>query len=151
MVLENNYPLLKHIHRQYMVIVSKIYAAADSSKIKSSYVLPFAKKCASGLLLAGKRPSRTPRRPKKLSLSPTPNVGKKPTVADSVLDNRYYGIHHWPEFREARNLCRVCSSTVRSIICVYVYRKEEIVFMISITHVVKPDQKLTKILLPRYS
>ena len=34
------------------------------------------------------------------------------------------------------------SSTVRSAICVYVYRKEEIVFMISITNVVKPDQKL---------
>ena len=34
------------------------------------------------------------------------------------------------------------SSTVRRAICVYVYRKEEIVFMISITNVVKPDQKL---------
>ena len=34
------------------------------------------------------------------------------------------------------------SSTVRSAIFVNVYRKEEIVFMISITNVVKPDQKL---------
>ena len=33
-------------------------------------------------------------------------------------------------------------STVRSAICAYVYRKEEIVFMNSITNVVKPDQKL---------
>ena len=41
------------------------------------------------------------------------------------------------------------SFTVRSAICVYVYRKEEIVFMISITNVVKLDQKL--VLLSRYS
>ena len=34
------------------------------------------------------------------------------------------------------------SSTVRSAICVYIYRKEEIFFMISITNVVEPDQKL---------
>ena len=34
------------------------------------------------------------------------------------------------------------SSTVRSAICVYVYGKEEIVFMIPISNVVKPDQKL---------
>ena len=34
------------------------------------------------------------------------------------------------------------SSTARSAICVYVYRKEETVFMISIANVVKPDQKL---------
>ena len=34
------------------------------------------------------------------------------------------------------------SSTVRSTICVYIYRKEEIFFMISITNVVEPDQKL---------
>ena len=33
-------------------------------------------------------------------------------------------------------------STVRSAICVYIYRKEEIFFMISITNVVEPDQKL---------
>ena len=33
-------------------------------------------------------------------------------------------------------------STVRSAICVYVYRKEEILFMISVTNAVKPDQKL---------
>ena len=34
------------------------------------------------------------------------------------------------------------SSTVRSAICVYIYRKEEIFFIISITNVVEPDQKL---------
>ena len=34
------------------------------------------------------------------------------------------------------------SSTVRSAICVYVYGKEEIVFMIPISNLVKPDQKL---------
>ena len=34
------------------------------------------------------------------------------------------------------------SSTVRSAICVYIYRKEEIFFTISITNVVEPDQKL---------
>ena len=34
------------------------------------------------------------------------------------------------------------SSTVRSARCVYIYRKEEIFFMISITNVVEPDQKL---------
>ena len=72
-------------------------------------VLQFTKKCASGLLLAGKQPNRTPGRPEKRSLSPTPNAGKKPTVAKPVLDVRYNGIHHWPEFREARNRCRVCS------------------------------------------
>ena len=72
-------------------------------------LLQFTKKCASGLLLVGKRPYRTPGRPKKRSLSPTPNVGKKPTVAKPVLDVRYDGIHHWPEFHDTRNRCRVCS------------------------------------------
>ena len=66
-------------------------------------LLQFIKNCASGLLLAGKLPNRTPGQPKKHSLSPTPNVGKKPTVTKPVLDFRYYGIHHWPEFRETRN------------------------------------------------
>ena len=37
MVLENNYPLLKHMQRQCMVIASKIYAAAECLKIKSNY------------------------------------------------------------------------------------------------------------------
>ena len=46
---------------------------------------------------------------KKRSLSPTPNVYKKPTVAKPVLDVHYDGIHYWPEFSETRNLCRVCS------------------------------------------
>ena len=106
----------------------------------------FTKNCAFGLLLAGKLPNRTPGWSKKCSLSPTPNVDKKPTVAKPVLDVQYDGIHHWPEFRETRNQYRVCRtlvlSTVQSAKCVYVYRKEEIVFMISITDVAKPDQKL---------
>ena len=71
--------------------------------------LQFTKNCTSGLLLAGKLPYRTPGRCKKRSLSPTPNAGKKPTVAKPILDVRYDGIHHWPEFRETRNQCRVCS------------------------------------------
>ena len=112
--------------------------------------LKFTKNCVSGLLLAGKQPSRTPGRPKQCSLSSTPNVGKKPTVAKPVLDVRYDGIHHWPEFRETRNRCRVRSYLsfiyCSKCLCVYVYRKEEIVFMISITNIVKPDQKL--VLLP---
>ena len=107
MVLENNYPLIKQMQRQCMVIVSKIYEAAECSKFKSNYAP--SKKCACGLLLAGKRPNRTPGWPKKRGLSPTPNVCKKPTVAKPVLDVQYDGIHHWPEFRETRNQWRVCS------------------------------------------
>ena len=66
-------------------------------------LLQVTKNCASGLLLAGKWPNRTPGPPKKRSLSPTPNVCKKPMVAKPVLDVQYDGIHHWPEFRETRN------------------------------------------------
>ena len=57
-------------------------------------LLQFTKNRASRLLLAGKQPNGTPGRPKKRSLSSTPNVGKKPTVAKPVLDVRYDGIHH---------------------------------------------------------
>ena len=56
-------------------------------------LLQFTKKCASGLLLARKQPSRTPGRPN----------NRRPN------DVRYDGIHHWPEFRETRSRCRVCS------------------------------------------
>ena len=79
-------------------------------------LVQFTKNCASGLLLAGKRPNGTPGRPKKRSLSPTLNVDKKPTVAKPVLDVRYDGIHHWPELRETRNRYRVCSY-LRFIYC----------------------------------
>ena len=106
-------------------------------------LLQCTKNCASGLLLTGKQPNRTPGRPRKRSLSPNPNVGKKPTVAKPVFDVWYDGIHHWPEYRETRNRCRVCSylSFIYYSKC-HVYGKEEIVFMISITNVVKPNQKL---------
>ena len=72
-------------------------------------LLQFTKNYASGLLLAGKQSNGTPGRPKKHSLSPTLNVGKKPTVTKPVLDVQCDGIHHWPEIDETRNRCRVCS------------------------------------------
>ena len=43
---------------------------------------------------------------------------------------------------DAECVRNLVSSTVRSAICVYVYRKEEIVFMIPISNVVTPNQKL---------
>ena len=90
------------LYRRYM---QQVYVR----KSNQITLLQFTKNFASCLLLTGKQPNRTPGRPRKRSLFPTPNVGKKPTVAKPAFDVRYDGIHHWPEFRETRNRCRVCS------------------------------------------
>ena len=62
------------------------------------------------------------------------------------IDVRYGGIHHWLEFRETRNRCRVCSylsfiycSKYHMCLCL---QKGRNCFMISITNAVKPDQEL---------
>ena len=36
-------------------------------------------------------------------------VEKKTMVPKPVVDIRYDGIHHWPEFGDKLNRCRVCS------------------------------------------
>ena len=36
-------------------------------------------------------------------------VEKKTMVSKPIVDIRYDGIHHWPEFGDKLNRCRVCS------------------------------------------
>ena len=74
---------------------------------KQLTLLQFAKGVADALLLAGKAPIKAPSRPKKRSLSPTSTA--KLMVAKPIADVRYDGTHHWPDFEEKRNRCRVCS------------------------------------------
>ena len=73
-------------------------------------LLQFTKDVADGLLLVGKNPNKPLGRPlKRRSLSPVSTIGKKPMVPKPVADVRYDGLHHWPDFRDKRNRCRVCS------------------------------------------
>ena len=66
---------------------------------------------ADALLFAGKETVRTtPGRPRKrISRKPTRTSGKKKMVPKPIVDIRYDGIHHWPEFGDKLNRCRVCS------------------------------------------
>ena len=89
-------------------------------------LLQFTKGIVDTLLLAGKAPIKTPGRPKKKSLSPKPTVGKKPMVAKPIADVRFDETHHWPDFEEKRNRCRLCSRYIcqmwKNVKCTYASR-----------------------------
>ena len=82
----------------------------DIPKAKQLTLLQFTKAVAYALLLARKNPNWTPGRPyKKWSLSSVEGEGKKPILPKSIVNVRFNEMHHWPEFGDKRNRCRVCS------------------------------------------
>ena len=73
-------------------------------------LLLFMKGVADALMFTGKKPVRTtPGRKKKQTSSSTRTSRKKPIVPKPAVDIRFDGIHHWPEFGDKHNRCRVCS------------------------------------------
>ena len=79
-------------------------------KTNQHNLLLFMKGVADALLFAGEETVRTtPGKPNKRTSSPTCTSGKKPMVSKLAVDICYDGIHHWPEFGDKHNRCRVCS------------------------------------------
>ena len=99
-----------------MTTLYKIYEAISYSKAKPISPTSIYKRVADALLLARKAPINALGRPKKKSLSPTPTVSKKPMVTKPIAGVKYDETHHWPEFEEERNRCRICSM-VTSVKC----------------------------------
>ena len=62
-------------------------------------LLNFTEEVADALLSAGKGPKEAAGKERRSSsVSECKSVGKKPMVAYAVVDVRFDGIHHWPEF-----------------------------------------------------
>ena len=56
-------------------------------------------------------------RPEKWSFFPTPNVGKKATIANPFPDIRYDLHGHFPDFNDKRRRCLYCPKWFSNIYC----------------------------------
>ena len=88
----------------------------DVPKKEQRSLLDFTKEVADVLLSAGKGPKEAAgKKRRSSSVSVCKSFRKKLMVANPVADVRFNGVHHWPEFEDTRNRCRVCS--MLSYIC----------------------------------
>ena len=87
----------------------------DVPKKEQRSFLDFTKEVADALLSAGKGPKEAAGKKGAVLPSVCKSVGKKTMVANPVADVGFDGLHHWPEFEDTRNRCRVRS--MLSYIC----------------------------------